>query len=337
MACYNNNCYLPQPPRAWSRVQNSCSLNIDNNVNNDAIAMLTKGNVLQYKKNSSNLTKAQKYSKIAKGEWINRNTTWATQSDRGYTNPNTTMLLRSGNVKNIAIDPITGAILGETTEPVTCPTPITPINEGLPVPSGGNSDINDPEIPPPVIPSPASDTFPPIIPDTPVDPIVIQDGGILVCSVQENPCTGEANKNGGSKLCYPTTDSNVPGKIQDLCWNNGTQTWYPKQRYVMSNSTNKWPYNAKLTNAIQILPPFITNITNKDGIIQLNWTYDYTCMPINLFSIFQNNLLVSSVSKTTFSTTISVKQPGTYQYYIIAENTTAKSKSMKSNIVSITY
>ena len=29
MSCYNSNCYLPQPPRAWSRVQNSCSLNTE--------------------------------------------------------------------------------------------------------------------------------------------------------------------------------------------------------------------------------------------------------------------------------------------------------------------
>ena len=32
MSCFNVNCYLPQPPRDWSRVQNSCSLitNTDN-------------------------------------------------------------------------------------------------------------------------------------------------------------------------------------------------------------------------------------------------------------------------------------------------------------------
>ena len=143
MACYNS-IYLPQPPRAWSRVQNRCSLETaDTNntlvsvpysnlkVPGSAIgrylAMLNKGNVLQYKANSSNLTKAQKYSKIANGKWINRNTTWATQSMRGYTNPNTTSLKRTGNVVNIAIDPITGAIIGPTTDPVTCIQSIDPI------------------------------------------------------------------------------------------------------------------------------------------------------------------------------------------------------------------
>ena len=46
--------YLPVPPRVWSRVQNSCSL--DESKDNHAFAqaeatqMKNKGNVLQYKK-----------------------------------------------------------------------------------------------------------------------------------------------------------------------------------------------------------------------------------------------------------------------------------------------
>ena len=200
MSCYNN--YLPQPPRDWSRVQNSCiQLSVSEA---DTIAMFNKGNVLQYKANSSNLTKAQKYSKIAKGQWVNRNTTWATQSARGYTNPNTTSLKRTGNVVNVALNPISGAIIGPTLEPLTCP--LIPINS---------------------------------------KPLVIQDGGVLICSVQENVCTGETKSTISQQLCNPTTDSNVPGQIQDLCWNDGTQTWYPRQRYIMTNSGNKFPYNYK--------------------------------------------------------------------------------------------
>jgi hypothetical protein len=200
MSCYNN--YLPQPSRDWSRVQNTCvQLSISEA---NKIAMLNKGNVLQYKANSSNLTKAQKYSKIAKGQWINRNTTWATQSARGYTNPNTTSLKRTGNVVNVALNPISGAIIGPTLEPLTCP--LIPINS---------------------------------------KPLVIQDGGVLICSVQENVCTGETKSTLSQKLCNPTTDSDVPGQIQDLCWNDGTQTWFPRQRYIMTNSGNKFPYNYK--------------------------------------------------------------------------------------------
>jgi hypothetical protein len=267
MSCFNNYCYLPQPPRAWSRVQNSCSLITDTDNNGlvrdpytgqlvpavvlaERIAMLNKGNVLQYKANSSNLTKSQKYSKIAKGQWVNRNTTWATQSTRGYTNPNTTSLKRDGNI-NIAIDPITGAIIGPTEAPPTCLNPVIPTNEGLPTNGGGGSSIDEPYIPPPVPPTPGSDVFPVIIPDTPVEPIVIQDGGNLICSVQENICTGEIKSTIGQQLCHPTTDSDVPGPIQDLCWNDGTQTWYPRSRYVMTNSANKWPVNAELVSAVK--------------------------------------------------------------------------------------
>ena len=200
MSCFNN--YLPQPSRDWSRVQNPCIELSLSEINK--IAMLNKGNVLQYKANSSNLTKAQKYSKIAKGQWVNRNTTWATQSTRGYTNPNTKNLKRTGNVVNIAINSTTGAIIGPTSEPLTCPQ--IPINS---------------------------------------KPVVIQDGGVLICSVQENVCTKNTKSTLSQKICNPTTDSDVPGPIQDLCWNDGTQTWYPRQRYIMTNSGNKFPYNYK--------------------------------------------------------------------------------------------
>jgi hypothetical protein len=199
MSCYNN--YLPQPSRVWSRVQNSCIE--QTNLEAAKTAMFNKGNVLQYKANSSNLTKAQRYSKIAKGQWVNRNITWATQSARGYTNPNTTSLKRTGNIVNIAINPVTGVIIGPTLEPITC----QPVNS--------------------------------------LKQIVIQDGGILICSVQENICTGQTKSTISQQLCNPTTDSNVPGPIQDLCWNDGTQTWYPRQRYIMTNSANKFPYNYK--------------------------------------------------------------------------------------------
>jgi len=240
MSCFNN--YLPQPTRVWSRVQNSCvQLSLSEA---DTIAMLNKGNVLQYKANSSNLTKAQKYSKIAKGQWINRNTTWATQSTRGYTNPNISNLKRTGNVVNITINYSTGTVIGPTLETLTCQKSIITNNENLPS-NIANESYTAPDIPPPVDPNSGSNVFPNIIPVTPVEPIVIQDGGVLICSVQENVCTGETKSTISQKLCNPTTDSDVPGQIQDLCWNDGTQTWFPRQRYIMTNSGNKFPYNYK--------------------------------------------------------------------------------------------
>jgi hypothetical protein len=100
--------YLPIPARVWSRVQNECSVNTSSsNLVYDQLTgqyltqeeynklkqIQIKGNILQYKNNSSNLTKKQKYSKIAKGQWTNRTKTWATQS-LTYSNPNTTSLQR---------------------------------------------------------------------------------------------------------------------------------------------------------------------------------------------------------------------------------------------------
>jgi hypothetical protein len=358
MSCFNSNCYLPQPPRAWSRVQNSCSVITDTDNNGlvrdpytgqlvpavvlaERIAMLNKGNVLQYKANSSSLTKAQRYSKIAKGQWVNRNTTWATQSTRGYTNPNTTSLKRDGNI-NIAIDPITGAIIGPTGAPPTCLKPIIQDNEGLPSNGGGGSSIDDPDIPPPVEPTPGSDVFPDIIPVTPVEPIVIQDGGNLICSVQENICTGETKRSLSQQLCHPTTDSDVPGPIQDLCWNDGTQTWYPRSRYVMTNSANKWPYtsggieNVTYVSAITPSPPIIISYYTCSNIVFLNWTQTQNCLPIDRYIIYNNDIPILIVDSTTFSAEIVITNTNiSNNLYIISAYQNILSD--KSNIINIIF
>ena len=156
MSCFNGKCYLPQPPRDWSRVQNSCSLITASTVDQlvqvpytedfvpyydlgPELAMISKGNVLQYKKNSSNLTKLQKYSQIAKGQWVNRTKTWATQSTRGYTNPNNMSLIRSGG-QNVTLAGVPTAL------PVTCPK--IPINNNNVLPSNGGGGISNPPLPP---------------------------------------------------------------------------------------------------------------------------------------------------------------------------------------------
>lgn len=350
-----SNCYLPQPFRAWSRVQNSCSLITDDNnsgfelvrdpytneyidplVLAERISMLNKGNVLQYKANSSNLTKSQKYSKIAKGQWVNRNTTWATQSTRGYTNPNTTSLKRTGDRINITIDPITGAIIGPTSAPLTCPTPIVQNNEGLPS-NGGGSSIIEPDIPPPVEPKPGSNVFPDIVPEAPVEPTVIQDGGNLICSIQENVCTGEVKRHISQQLCNPTTDSDVPGPVQLLCWNDGNQTWYPRQRYVMTNSTDKFPINYKfLVSAIKPPIPIIT-ASIENCIITLNWYSNDTinncnCLKITGYNIYINDKVYKKVPANVNS--ISFFGPSG-QYNIYVKSTSELIESLSSNIINV--
>ncbi len=275
MACFAFNGLPPDPPRVWSRVQGRCStLPVDTigPVEADTIAMLSKGNVLQYKKNSSNITKQQRYSQIAKGQWTNRNTTWASQTIT-TTMPNTLSLKRV-NYKTIYLD--TGA---PAIGPITCPTPVEPtIPSTLPTnPNTRNRSIqlNDNQlgIRPNLCPVYVIPTGPPIyinggpspqVPKKPVDPIivpvlpyikppleptprvVIPDGGQLICNITENICTGEvlsvtqANDN-----CNPSSASDVPGPIVPLCYNSGLPTYYPRQRYVMTNSGDKFPVGYK--------------------------------------------------------------------------------------------
>lgn len=343
MTC-NSNCYLPNPPRAWSRVQNSCSLSDDFQEGGQVklpysgklvststlyleYAMLNKGNVLQYKKNSSNLTKQQRYAQIAKGLWTNRNTTWATQSTRGYTNPNNQSLERANSI-NITLD---GA---PTTAPVTCPKPSNIINNPLP-PSNNTGSANPEVIPPPPPPPTESSgtTLPPVIVEPPIEPIVIRDLGTLVCGTQENVCTGEIIRQPTDIICHPTSDSDVPGSIMELCWNDGTPTWYPRQRYIMTNSTNKWPVNATLLSAINIPAP-VVSVTNIGYEVTLTWKQDETCLPVTEFIIYEDDIPIKIVSGTTFSTTVTVENCIIYTFYIVGTNGTII--SVPSNTLSVT-
>jgi hypothetical protein len=117
--------YLPIPPRVWSRVQNQCTyITPDSSYNATYIPLINKtlppteaiyldkqlykGNILQYKANSSRLTKNQKYAQISKGFGAGRTKVFATQSAT-YTNPNTTSLQRVNSVNIPFPNQIVGA------------------------------------------------------------------------------------------------------------------------------------------------------------------------------------------------------------------------------------
>ena len=348
MSCFNSNCYLPRPPRAWSRVQNECSLDTTYSDNPDELVrvpyskqlvvaselkekldMLNKGNILQYKANSNHLTKNMKYSKIAQGQWTNRNTTWATQSTRGYTNPNTTSLKRVGKV-NIAFDADTRLPLGPTLLPVTCLQLDKRNYDVLPSSGGGGgNNIVIPPLNPLPLPLPSNnDNFIPVVPPkVKPDPIVIQDEGVLICSIQEDICTGYTKQHLSQQLCNPTSDSDVPGRIQDLCWNDGTPTWYPKKRYTMSNSDNKWPYttgpeDTTTVSAIRPYPPVITSITSNcdSNTITITWEQNETCLPVSSFLIYQNDALIEIVDGSKRSTDFTIENDTEYRYFIISKS-----------------
>lgn len=230
--------YNPQPPREWYRFSTPCTTLTSSVTPQTAykLAMLAKGNVLQYKKNSSNITKNQRYSQIARGSWTNRNTTWATQSAT-YTNPNTSSLKRNG---------YSGSVDGVNTvyDPRICPPPVPlPDNNVLPTPGSGGDE--SPPVPPqPPNPPGASANIDPL--PAPVIPeLVIPDGGTLQCNVVENFCTGQVEYKTKQNFCNPTSDSDVPGPIILLCYNDGLPTYYPKTKLTYGNSNNKWPVNAK--------------------------------------------------------------------------------------------
>jgi len=212
MSCLKPD-YNPSVTRAWNRVQHPCTYGmIDEPPTTvyipalkkyvpysevpNIIAMLNKGNVLQYKNNSSNLTKNQRYAKIARGMWTNRTSTWASQSDK-CTQPNTRWFKRANIIGNIYLNGT------PTTNPITCD------------------------------------------PNTPQDEIVVENGGTLVCTVQHNPCTGETIIAPPKELCFPTYCSDVPGPIVDLCYNDSMPAYYPRRRYVMNSSGDKWPQGYK--------------------------------------------------------------------------------------------
>ena len=308
----NSYRYNPRPPRAWSRVQNPCTFtDASNNVYKSVYIPLTnqtvtlaqanyedkllqKGNILQYKGNSSQLTKKQKYSQLAKGFGPNRTKVFATQSET-YTNPNTTGLLRV----NSTTLPFPNDIVGQ-------PNNISgPFQYAVPNPNGCAG-------------------------------FSIQDGGNLVCGTFANPCTGEIIQTGAtsSVICNPASASNVPG-FSTLCWDTKVQTWFPRQRYVMTNSGNKWPQGYKgFVSAVTIIPstPFLTVDVGCCDVV-LNWdNLANKCISFSSYNIYQNSTFVKSVPYPLTSTTINnLIYNVPYSFYVTSVSNDGESK--QSNVV----
>ena len=302
--------YNPNPPRVWSRVQNQCTYTVDslyqtvyvplNNktellaVANYQEKILYKGNVLQYKKNSSNLTKNQRYSQISKGKWTNRTKTFATQSQT-YSNPNTTGLQRV----NFTTYPNPNGIVG-------APNNVSgPFQPGVPNPNDCSSNA-------------------------------VQDGGSLICNTYANPCTGEIIKQTQTINCYPTTCSDVPGKIQDLCWDERIQTYYPRQRYFMGNSGSKWPEGYKgFVSAEKPPTPVLTLDSINGNNVTLSWTVtNDDCIPISSYNIYVNGEIYTTVSYTSKTITITSLSSGSYSFNVTSVSNTTESD--KSNTVTVT-
>jgi len=308
--------YNPVPPRVWSRVQNSCTYintnfpeqynvyipltgeNVSQAQADYETKMFYKGNILQYKGNSARLTKTQKYSQLARMAGPNRTKVFATQTET-YTNPNTTSLLRRGYQTYLYPNQIPGA-----------PNNISgPFSYNVPNPNdcSGNS---------------------------------IQDGGILVCGTYANPCNGEiyVNANTNATICNPAAASNVPGP-SILCWNKKIQTFFPRQRYFMNNSTSKWPEGYKgLVSAISPLAPVLSIDSLSNTSVTLSW-YDVSnnCVFISItnYLLYENNVLIDTLSSTQKSVTLNLKNCSIYSFYLVSYNSYSKATSPASNIVDV--
>ena len=292
--------YLPQPPRAWSRVQSACTfINPNDNYTqyysslinkqvtsaeaNYLTILINKGNVLQYKDNSAQFTKRQRYSRLAKGFGPNRTKVFATQSTT-YTNPNTTGLLRVAST----FIPYPNILVGQPNNPSG---PYVP-NVQSPFDCSNNGTL--------------------------------EEGGNLVCGTYVNPCSQEIISqpiNNTGLKCYPSYCSDVPGRPIALCWDSALQPWYPKPRYIMNNSGNKWPVNYKaLVSAVKPEAPTI----QLNGTV-LTWINTNNCQtPVSSFKIYVNSKFFTSVTYTIT----------TYTFTTLNANDTIYMTSISTNIES---
>lgn len=213
--------YNPIPPRVWSRVQNPCTFIVPGDQYLSAFIPLTGQTVTQgeadyemkqlYKGNI--LQYKGNSAMLTKTQKYSQLARGAGPNRRKvfatqtetYSNPNTTGLLR----QNFVIYPFPNEIVG-------APNNVSgPFAYGIPNPDGCSGDS-------------------------------IQDGGTLVCGTYVNPCSNQIIKSGtrSATICNPASASNVPGP-SFLCWNRKAESWFPKPRYFMNNSTDKWPINYK--------------------------------------------------------------------------------------------
>ena len=84
----------PQIPRLWNRF--TLDDNLRGRFSDDQIQMRKKAEILQYKKNSTNISSKQLYSLKVRGKY-NRKRAFATQNN-GVSNPNTQNLQQEGNI-----------------------------------------------------------------------------------------------------------------------------------------------------------------------------------------------------------------------------------------------
>jgi hypothetical protein len=235
-------------PLQWSRVKNPCVYDTQPPCSTCVVDYLqyVKGNILQYKANSSNLTKSQRYSQIAKGMWVNRTKTYSTQSQI-YTDNNTNSLSQV-NYTNLNISTL--PFPTPTTLPITaCPQVIPVYANSLPqnIPFSTTNNTLPPLIPTNTAKKSKTNSLVPTNNNQPAvaSPIIIPNGGNLICNVVQDKCSGQILNVGVQQTCFSTSFSDVPGSGM-LCWTGDKPTYYPRTRVSYSSGGTKFPTNATL-------------------------------------------------------------------------------------------
>ena len=242
MSCLGQE-YNPLPPREWVRFHNRCSQRNEPTVSASEAYLLQmnrKANILQYINNSARFTKNQKYGQLANRYFK----TFGSQTQT-YSNPNIKLFERI-NESYTVLPSVTIINNNDITQVKNINCIKDEIQDNFPnLPSIGEEGKQEPIIPPKPEEPPDYPSNPPYIPPPGTVIYVIPDGGNLICNRIEDPCTGEILDKTRDKLCFPTSCSDVPGKIKLLCWSGREQVYFPKVKRTYGTSGNKWPVNAK--------------------------------------------------------------------------------------------
>jgi len=310
----NSYNYLPNPPRVWSRVQNPCTYIVPDNSYNSIYIPLTnqtvslaqanleekiqyKGNILQYKGNSSRITKNQRYAQISKGMWCNRTKVFATQTQT-YTNPNTISLARV----NFTSIPFPNQIVGS-------PNNISgPFQYGIPNPNNCNTTT---------IQDGGS-----LLCGSYANPCT----GEIVQTVSEQQCFPTYCSDVPGKimnLCWnPKLQTFFPKNR--LTMSNSLNKWPQGYKGLQSALIEAVPN-----------PPLIVSSTSNYYDVTIEWTYTNVCSTISGFNIYQNGELIQTVPYQIKSTTMkNLDNCQSYTYYVTAFNSVGE--SVPSNVVNAT-
>lgn len=261
--CY----YSPFPPRAWSRVQHPCTFASETAEQMEAAQMLRKPMDAQMLRKGNVLQHKGNSARLTKTQRYAQlargggpnRTKVFATQTQTYSNPNTRMMQRMG----AEVYPYPNNVVGAPNNP------------------SGPFEVN------------ASSPF-----DCSNNTLL--DGGSLVCGTLVDPCTGEVLKSNEASpwMCSPASASNVPGASL-LCWDSRIQSWFPREKKVMSNSGTKWPTNYKgfqtadnglLSSALysaSIAPPYIMLLSFTDEYVYFQYNHN------NLFNVDGYNVYVN--------------------------------------------